>query len=75
MSQGGYPPTSVGLYLAPNKINDGYIYLRSDNVINDKIVNRDVKLFSFTSSNLSDYADVFASKKLIYNNNGSKIYK
>ncbi|MCM1987579.1 DUF2206 domain-containing protein [Methanococcoides seepicolus] len=75
ISQGNYPPKSVGWYnLKLHQNNDGYIYLRAYNVIYGKFVERDESSRIISSTNLSDYDDFFINKNLIYNNNGTEIY-
>jgi uncharacterized membrane protein len=74
ISYGNSLQTSKWTYFMQNKSMDGYIYLRSYNINYDKIfsINENVRVSSY---NLSDYADVFTRKKLIYNNNGAEIYR
>jgi len=53
-----------------NKSSDGYIYLTHVNV-NDKEVYSNYR----TTTNISDYSELFKNRWIIYNNGGSMIYE
>lgn len=75
ISQGNYPPKTIDWYsLGLQKNNNGYIYLRTYNVINNKFVERNEISRIVNYNNLSDYDSFFVNKNLVYNNNATEIY-
>lgn len=67
-SQGLIPPRSIDpISLADNKEINGYIYLRTDNIVNDRIMDK-----NNTYHAVANYS--FSGKNKIYESGGSEIY-
>jgi uncharacterized membrane protein len=70
ISQGGISPSRMSVMLTyPDYVTGGYIYLRYLNVADGKLVNFDSRYYD-----ISDYAELFRDRGLIYENGGSTIY-
>lgn len=68
ISQGLVPSGSIdSMSLADNKKINGYIYLRTDNIVNSRIIDK-----NFIYHTITNYS--FLSKNKIYENGGSDIY-
>ncbi|CAD6491634.1 MAG: hypothetical protein FFODKBPE_00177 [Candidatus Argoarchaeum ethanivorans] len=69
MSQGKIPPGRITHYYFFNHLKiDGHIYLGYNNVVNDKLEEKN------ELHNMVEYSDNFIEKSKIYDNRGSEVY-
>ncbi|MFZ2071223.1 MAG: DUF2206 domain-containing protein [Halobacteriota archaeon] len=66
------PSVSTSFFMDNETVNDGYIYLRYANVVEEKVYPQE-KSYNFV--NLTIYSHLFIGKSKIYNNGGAEIYK
>ena len=71
ISQASLPSRLInGTSILNHKRIKGYVYFRYYNVVNNKLMDREV-----TAHSLTEYDDVFLGKSRIYSNGGAEIYK
>ena len=71
LSQGKITPSLINYRWLSNPVRiDGYIYLRSENVVDGKLIDIHNEIY-----NMTDYSDIFFEKNEIYDSGCSKIYR
>lgn len=76
---GEIPKVNEKFFTINEETNNGYIYLRYYNVIDNYVLVGNYfeggdNLIGYTSIGLSNRSHLFSKKNLLYNNNGSRIY-